>query len=300
MTQRYTRATMQVSRVYHLVLLAVWVFVVPGWPNRFFPAFHAGALIWDLPVLVRWRAGISDRLYPRARAVLICLGGFLVLAVCWSELSVLHLDWPRRTHDALVSGWEVGLFGGHPSSTWSAAMPAHWFSETMHAIYASYYLLAFLPLTVAGFARSEEEAADARFRMLSIYLLVFLVYLIFPVVGPASAPGLSSSGPAGGFFTALTSGIRAHGDALGTAFPSSHVAGALAMSFGVWCWWGRRWGVVWLVGTALVALATVYTGNHFVVDAAAGALVGGLLQLGPVRRVFLGRELGQSTPDRGA
>jgi membrane-associated phospholipid phosphatase len=245
------------------------------------------------------RAAWSSRLPMRSRAVLICLSGFLVLAVTWGELGVLHRLWPRPSHDALVSSWEVGLFGGHLSQSWSAAMPARWFSELMHGLYASYYLLAFLPLTVAGFARPEAEASDFRFRMLTTYLLMFLFYLIFPVLGPASLPSLSAVVPPGGFFAGLTTGIRARGDSLGTAFPSSHVGASVAMAIGVWRWWGRRWGAVWLGGAVLVALATVYTGNHFVVDAISGALVGGFLQWEPVRRVFLPRDLGRSVPDHG-
>jgi membrane-associated phospholipid phosphatase len=295
----FTLATIRISRLYHLALLGIWIFLVPAWPLLFYPVFHATLLIWDLPSAVRWRADWSSRLPMRSRAVAICLSGFLVLAVTWGELGVLHRLWPRPSHDALVSSWEVGLFGGHLSSTWSAAMPARWFSELMFGIYASYYLLAFLPLTVAGFARPEAEASDFRFRMLSTYLLLFLVYLVFPVFGPASLPSLIPVVLPGGYMAGFTAGLRSHGDSLGTAFPSSHVAGSVAMAIGVWHWWGRRWGVAWLAGALLVGLATVYTGNHFVVDAISGALVGGVLQWEPVRRVFLPRDLGQSIPNHG-
>jgi membrane-associated phospholipid phosphatase len=67
--------------------------------------------------------------------------------------------------------------------------------------------------------------------------------------------------------------VRAAGDALGTAFPSSHTAGAVTLAVILW-----RWGsapVAWMGVTAAVAIAmaTVYTGNHFPVDTLAGIAV---------------------------
>ena len=288
------RATNRVSRIYHIVLLAVWVVLVPGFQVLIYPAFHAVMLVWGLPSLRRQRATWARLLPERARSVLICLLGFLVLSVCWNELGVLHRIWPRSDHDVLVEGWEQTLFASNLSSSWSLAMPAGWFSELMHGFYAGYYLLAFLPLIIAGFFRSEAEATEARFRLLMTYLLVFLVYLFFPVMGPAAVhPVLATPG---GFFTTLTGGLRTHGDSLGTAFPSSHVAGSVAMAIGVWRWWGWGWGVVWLSGAMLVALATVYTGNHLVIDVVAGAMMGGVLQWNAARGVFLPRDLGQRAP----
>ena len=79
------------------------------------------------------------------------------------------------------------------------------------------------------------------------YLTCFLFYIAFPVYGPRAM-------------------------AAGTAFPSSHVAGVVTMAVLGWRWLGRGWGLVMAVAALAVTLSTVYTGNHYVVDAMVGAL----------------------------
>jgi membrane-associated phospholipid phosphatase len=87
------------------------------------------------------------------------------------------------------------------------------------------------------------------------------------------------AGPgAGGVFRALNDWLQANGDAAGTAFPSTHVAGAITLA---WLGWRHcpRW-CAWLLTflALLVGPATVYTQNHFVLDAVTGAILGLVLQ----------------------
>jgi membrane-associated phospholipid phosphatase len=263
--------TSRVRGLYDAALLAVWVFGVRGARPIVFPAVHVALLAVDA---ARRRYQWPLPLAPRARILVSSAVALVLLAFYWGELGALHRCWPRATHDALVARWDLALFGAHLNETWRAALPAPWLRETMHALYASYYLLAFLPVVVAGLARSEEEAADTAFRLLATYLPFFLFYVAFPVLGPATG-----TLPAGsGWFSHLTTGLRASGDSPGTAFPSSHVGGSVAMAVGVWGWWGRRWGLFWAAGALLVAVATVHTGNHFAIDAVFGAACGVCLQ----------------------
>ncbi len=64
------------------------------------------------------------------------------------------------------------------------------------------------------------------------------------------------------------------------AMPSQHVAFAVITGFG-WAAWCRRPSLrwAWRAYPAAVALVVVATGNHFVLDVAAGALLGGLARL---------------------
>jgi membrane-associated phospholipid phosphatase len=110
------------------------------------------------------------------------------------------------------------------------------------------------------------------------YLGCFLIYSYFPVVGPRELWPIHQGELTSGFFYQLNLGLRTAGDSLGTAFPSSHTAGAVTFA---WIAWRIAsppvaWGMTGLA--ALIALATIYTQNHFAIDTVAGLLVAGLLQ----------------------
>ena len=63
------------------------------------------------------------------------------------------------------------------------------------------------------------------------------------------------------------------GSTRGTAFPSSHVAIALAISLSAFRW-RRLPGVVLLVLTALLGAGAVYGGFHYATDVVAGMALG--------------------------
>jgi membrane-associated phospholipid phosphatase len=57
---------------------------------------------------------------------------------------------------------------------------------------------------------------------------------------------------------------------MGTAFPSSHVVGAVTAALIAVQWFSRPWAVVFLLGALGVALSTVYTQSHFAIDSVIG------------------------------
>ena len=65
----------------------------------------------------------------------------------------------------------------------------------------------------------------------------------------------------------------ARGSAFGAAFPSSHVAATVAATVGAWLG-SRRLGMGMAVPTALLVVGVVYCQMHYVVDSAAGVLLG--------------------------
>jgi len=71
----------------------------------------------------------------------------------------------------------------------------------------------------------------------------------------------------------LAEGLRRAGDVQGTAFPSSHCAGALAAALAAGEFLARRQRIALLVWAGLIGVSTVHTGNHYALDAAAGLLL---------------------------
>jgi membrane-associated phospholipid phosphatase len=239
--------------------------------GRWMAATHLAALA--LPLLLR-RAGYLSR----PVAVLLEVYPLLWIGAFWSSLGLRHELVPTANNDRLAALLDRALFGEHLNLSWGAHMPAGWLSETMHGFYFAYYaLLVGIPALLL-LSSCRYTVRDLSLRLAATYLLCFTIYLVFPVVGPLEMYPRFEAGVSTGVFFRLNAGIRGIGDSLGTAFPSSHVAGTVTLAWIAWrrC---RRW-IAWCCSgvAAMVTLATVYTQNHFAIDALAGLAIAALAQ----------------------
>lgn len=269
------RAVDVVAAGYNLVLATLWL---TGLGNGPLPAVigcaHLAAAA--LPFLFqRWNAAASS---PPVR-VLRDLYPLVFLALFWSELGLLFELRRPLPQDALVAELDLALFGLHLNLHWMPLMPWPWFSEVMHFVYLAYYGAVFLPPLYLLSRGHRPALDDALFRILATYLSCYLFYLVFPVIGPAELLPQHDGALTEGFFYRLTHGARAAGDSLGTAFPSSHVAGAVTAAIV-----GARWLPPFVARLLLaeavgVIAATVYTQNHYAIDAVAGVVWAVGLQL---------------------
>jgi membrane-associated phospholipid phosphatase len=184
-----------------------------------------------------------------------------------------------ETYDAVVARIDLAVFGRHLNLLWMPGMPQVWLSELMHMVYFAYYPMIFLPPLLVAIAGRRHAFQDITFRLMTTYVGCYLIYLVFPVVGPAELMPHYAGPLTEGMFFQLTTAARDGGDSLGTAFPSSHSAGAVTAAFIAWRWFrpAAAWAVSLQAGGVL--LATVYTQNHFAIDAVAGLAAAILLQV---------------------
>ena len=203
----------------------------------------------------------------------------LLLYPFYAEIGLLHAALGSTGHDAAVAAWDRSIFaaGWHRESY--ALAPQRWLSETMHAFYASYYVLLAGPPIAAALARNGAAFRDISLRQMLAYTACFAIYLFFPVFGPGHMDPFPSGARPEGFFPDLVRGAIAGGDSPGTAFPSSHVAGSVTAA-----WLSRRWfprpvAALMTIAAIGVAFGTVYTRNHYAIDAAAGAALAIALQV---------------------
>jgi membrane-associated phospholipid phosphatase len=249
---------------YNAILAVVWLGLVPRAPGALWVVLaHAVAagLPWlfrSIPPVPRWLRPLRDG-YP-----------FLGLALFWAELGPLQTLRAVPPHDPFVRSLDLAIFGVHWHEIWMNAMPGRWISETMHFSYFLYYLLLVIPPLAIGLSRGPRAFRSVALAVTITYLSCFLFYLAFPVYGPRASDAASLAAAPDGFFHTLVDRARASGDSPGTAFPSSHVAGAVTMAWLGWRWLSRRWALVLTLAALAVALATVYTRNHYAVDALAG------------------------------
>src|SRR5262249_59341187 len=111
----------------------------------------------------------------------------------------------------------------------STAMHCGLIAELTSAFYCSFFLLLLGVPPGLMVVAPRAAAREAVLRIAVTYLACFVVYTVFPTTGPLPDHGHWSSQIAQGWFFRLNDWIRNVGDSLGTAFPSSHVAGAVAL-----------------------------------------------------------------------
>jgi membrane-associated phospholipid phosphatase len=267
---------------YNLVLATLWLTQLGRGPLPVvIGAAHLAAAA--LPFLFqRWNAAASSRpirllrdLYP-----------LVFLALFWSELGLLFELRHPLSQDTVVVELDLALFGQHLNLHWMPLMPWPWFSEVMHFVYLAYYGAVFLPPLYLLVRAHRPALDDTLFRILATYLSCYLFYLVFPVIGPAELLPQHDGALTQGFFYQLTHAARAAGDSLGTAFPSSHVAGAVTAAIVGARWFPPFIARLLLVEAVGVVAATVYTQNHYAIDAVAGIVwaVGLQLALIPLAR----------------
>jgi membrane-associated phospholipid phosphatase len=289
-----------VLALYNLVLIAVWApLAATSDVARWMISVHLAALAlpWLLLQAVPIRSPVVAALreiYPMAW-----------LAIFWRELG-LHCEFVGSAHnDALVAWVDRRLFGVNLSATWAPAMPMGWLSEAMQCVYFSYYALFVGLVLYLLLRRNRLIVRDLTLRLSTVYGAAYVIYAVAPTVGPMAMREFPRFGGEGahGLFRMLNGALQAAGDAAGTAFPSTHVAGAVTFAWLAWRYCPRRfaWFVVALA--VLIAPATVYTQNHFVLDALGGGLLSLWLQWSAIptlERMHRSRLFQSWRPVRGA
>ena len=197
----------------------------------------------------------------------------LLLAGLYSAIDVMNGFGAAATWDAPLQAVEAWLFHGQPSRDWWRAAPNAFWSTLLHSVYFSYYVL--VPLPVVVFLAQRRPAALERFLdgLIATFLLCYVTYLLLPVAGPY----YEFARPTGAFVdnaaARLVYATLARGSAFGAAFPSSHVAATVAATVGAYLG-SKRLGMAMAVPTVLLAVGVVYCQMHYVVDSAAGVLLG--------------------------
>lgn len=195
--------------------------------------------------------------------------------------------------DGFFASIDRAVFGFQPSAFLMERLPHTWLSELLYASYFSYYIMI-VGMGLALYFQGKRQF----FRYVSVASFVFyccyLTYIFVPVVGsrvfwapvdglpqealfdfyPLSFPEAVQAGP----FFHIMGFIYKHFEAIGAAFPSSHVAIALCTLYFSWTYLPRIRHLHTVV-VILLCIATVYCRYHYVVDIFAGAITGIVLLL---------------------
>jgi membrane-associated phospholipid phosphatase len=188
--------------------------------------------------------------------------------------SIGLLNGPRavmgQSFDPVVLRWEDRLLGSFfPLGGTDGNQALHW------SLGLSY--LAFFPMVLASplvlwWMGRRDHARRAIFGITLTFFTCYILFLLFPVAGPAYIWGWPEAQTSSSIPVRLVRGLNDNHDSWGSAFPSSHVAAsAAAVLLGIsGC---RRLGMLLLPFAIGILGAVVYFRVHYVLDAIAGLAV---------------------------
>ena len=160
--------------------------------------------------------------------------------------------------------------------------------EPLHGIFSAYYMLMFGPLvaaTLVGLALRRRDAYKELSRALLLAIAIAsVVFVVFPAAPPRLIPELGIAdtvGLAGSHDSGSFGGVKFNPYA---AMPSMHVGWSLLVGLTLFGVARRRWlKAAAAAHPVLMTVTVVATGNHYLLDAVAGAAIA-LFALALVRR----------------
>jgi len=264
-----------VFMAYNVILAGVWVLRAGQesvTPLMIFLHIGLAFLLLEMPRVgpeTRLSLRILGRIYP-----------YLMWTLAWSEIGWLYSLTLPVVHDGPIRAADLAILGFHLNEEMSSFLSWTWMRNIMGFSYLSYYLLILGPPVALALRRRERDLEYHTFGLLTTYLVCFVIYLVLPVLGPrdlAHATGEVAQG-VGGLFGPVINAFFEAGDSRGTAFPSSHCAGSVAAALLVRRHFSRTTGLIASIWAGFIVVSTVYTNNHYAIDAVAGVAIAVMVQ----------------------
>jgi membrane-associated phospholipid phosphatase len=194
---------------------------------------------------------------------------------CFEEIGrLVHLVNPGW-EDAKLIAFDRWLTGVNPS-LWLERFAHPALTEFMEFSYFTYFVYLLILGGVLYYRRDFKDYWAVMTYSAAGYVFGYIISMLFPVQSPwFTLAGQWHSELTGGPFTALINMIEKYGRVHGAAFPSQHVAGAMAALWGAW---RHRRCLFWifLPFVACMCISTVYVRNHYVADVLGGMVTGTL------------------------
>jgi len=205
--------------------------------------------------VARWLQGVLRQGYP------LTFFAFFFVAVTRFDTALFKSDL-----DPYFAAMDTFLFGSVPSSWLMIQYPSFLLSELLHFAYVAYY--ASIP-ALALWLYVKNKPAFSEFITVAMFLFyaTCLTYLVLPVVGGRFDPAvrvLTETYRFGPFTRIMAFIYRSSGHS-GAAFPSTHVIVSIVMALTARKY-AKPLALPLAIIAALVVVATVYCGYHYVVD----------------------------------
>lgn len=199
----------------------------------------------------------------------------LFFLFCFEELGrLVHLVQPGW-QDAKLIAFDRWLTGVHPT-VWleQFATPAR--NDFMQFVYLTYFTYLLVVGGVLYYRRDWRGYWSVMTYSAVGYAIGYVIAILFPIESPwFSMAGAWHGELHGGAATSVISLIEHYGRVRGAAFPSEHVAGAVAAAWGAWR--HRRW-LFWVMAPLVMCMcvSTIWGRYHYVADILGGMITGTL------------------------
>jgi membrane-associated phospholipid phosphatase len=227
--------------------------------------FGARATVVTVILLLAW---CEPRLHPPVACAVAIIRRILPYALLgfWYPETCYYHHFIFPTLDQYFVDADQLLFGCQPSLKFSQWLPDAWFSELMYFGYLSYFIF----IAVSACWPQKAIADHAAFLFVGSFYCYYLVFIIFPVIGPQFYfdPALTKV-PDGGIFCDIVRFMQAGGEKPTGAFPSSHVGITFTMVLFVYRYCRHLFKYALPLFLILVC-STVYIKAHYVVDVIGG------------------------------
>lgn len=159
-------------------------------------------LLWGVSTWI-FRSRFDGRRWPRlafnVAQLVACLAPFVWLKAI---IPIIH---PGEV-DALLRGWDMSLFG-FDAAVWLERFATPFTSEWFSVVYFGYYVVGGLVvLYLIFFHRRIEELCEFALIILGVNFVAFVLYTIFPALGPYHLLASEFKGPLPG--PVITPGSR--------------------------------------------------------------------------------------------
>ncbi len=199
----------------------------------------------------------------------------LYFLFCFEELGrLVHLVQPGW-QDAKLIAFDHWLTGVHPT-VWLEQFATPGRNDFMQFVYLTYFTYLLVVGGVLYYRRDWRGYWSVMTYSAVGYAIGYVIAICFPIESPwFSMAGAWHGELRGGAATSLVNFIEHYGRVRGAAFPSEHVAGAVAATWGAWR--HRRW-LFWVMLplVACMCVSTIWGRYHYVADVIAGMITGTL------------------------
>ena len=199
----------------------------------------------------------------------------LFFLFCFEELGQLvHLVQPGW-QDAKLIAFDHWLTGVQPT-VWLEQFATPGRNDFMQFVYLTYFTYLLVVGGILYYRRDWRGYWSVMTYSAVGYAIGYVIAIFFPIESPWFSMAGAWHGPLqGGAATALINFIEHYGRVRGAAFPSEHVAGAVAATWGAWR--HRRW-LSWLMLPLVLCMcvSTIWGRYHYVADIFGGMITGTL------------------------
>lgn len=197
----------------------------------------------------------------------------LFFLYCFEELAYLMTLITPHWQDAKLIAFDHWLTGVHPS-VWLEQFATPVRNEFMQLAYLTYFVYLLVLGGILYYRQEWHAYWSVMTYSMAGYSIGYFIAMSFPIESPWFSMAGWWSGPLnGGAFTATINFIEHYGRVRGAAFPSEHVAGAIAVLWGAWRF--RRW-LFWVLAPLvfLMCVSTIWGRYHYIADIFGGIITG--------------------------